>query len=335
MRSLHLVLASAPDPEPIASTDAFWQRHRAVALLEPLSIDQAILGGFSADRVGFAFASGYQAALRALVPDLPHDKVASLCVTERGGGHPRAIETRLEPDPSAGGSYRLTGKKRWATLSGEAGILLVAASTGVDETGKNLLRLVRVDSAAPGVRRQPMPEPPFTPELGHDEVELLPRRGDGGRRPARRRVRPLRAPLPHNRGRPRHRRALRVPDPRDPPPRPAHGPLRPLRRAPSRAPRARRSGPERARRPRRARGRARASPVVRSTSSTASGAGPNRRRTRAGSATGCCSRWRAACESGAGRARGSASPSRAARWRSRRGAQGRGSRAVAARCTPR
>ena len=172
MRSLHLVLASAPDPEPIAATDAFWQRHRAVALLEPLSIDQAILGGFSADRVGYAFASGYQAALHALVPDLPHDEVASLCVTERGGGHPRAIETRLEADPARAGAYRLTGKKRWATLSGEAGILLVAASTGTDELGKNRLRLVRVDSAAPGVRRVPMPEAPFTPELGHDEVEL-------------------------------------------------------------------------------------------------------------------------------------------------------------------
>ncbi len=178
MRSLHMVLASPPDPEPIASADAFWQRHRLAALIEPLPIDQAILGGFCADRIGYAFVSGYQAALHALLPDLPRDRLAALCVTERGGGHPRAIETRLEPvapvAPAAPGpvSYRLTGKKRWATLSGQAGILLVAASTGADEAGRNRLRLVRVESTAPGVRRQPMPEPPFTPEVGHDEVEL-------------------------------------------------------------------------------------------------------------------------------------------------------------------
>jgi hypothetical protein len=178
MRSLHLVLASPPDPEPIASSDAFWQRHRLAALIEPLPIDQAILGGFCADRLGYAFASGYQAALHALFPDLPPDRVAALCVTERGGGHPRAIETRLEPaspvarDGAGAPAYRLTGKKRWATLSGGAAVLLVAASTGADGAGRNVLRLVRVESTAPGVRRVPMPEPPFTPELGHDEVEL-------------------------------------------------------------------------------------------------------------------------------------------------------------------
>jgi acyl-CoA dehydrogenase len=177
MRSLHVVLASPPDAEPIESGEAWWSRHRAVALLEPLSIDQAIVGGFSADRVGFAFASGYQAALHALVPDLPPDRVAALCVTERGGGHPRVIEARLAPDGplGAGGvatAYRLTGKKRWATLSGVAGVLLVAVSTGTDAGGKNRIRLVRVESTAPGVKRTPMPEAPFTPEVGHDEVEL-------------------------------------------------------------------------------------------------------------------------------------------------------------------
>jgi hypothetical protein len=170
MRALHVILASPTDPSPIGSTDEWWARHRAVAAVESLPIDQAILGGFSADRVGYAFASGYQAALRALVPDLPPDRVASLCVTERGGGHPRAIETRLVPQGN--GLYKITGKKRWGTLSGRAGILLVAASTGADQQGKNRLRLVRVDSTAPGITLHPMPEPPFAPEVAHDEVEL-------------------------------------------------------------------------------------------------------------------------------------------------------------------
>ena len=42
---------------------------------------QAIAGGFAADRVGWAFASGYQAALRALVTDLPHDTLTAFCVS--------------------------------------------------------------------------------------------------------------------------------------------------------------------------------------------------------------------------------------------------------------
>jgi acyl-CoA dehydrogenase len=170
MRPLHVVLATAPDPEPIESREAWWQRHRAVALMEPLALDQAILGGFSADRLGYAFASGYQAALRALLPDLPPESVASMCVTERGGGHPRAIETRLEP--AGPGAYHVTGKKRWATLAGDAGTLLVAASTGADEAGRNRVRLVRIASTAPGVTRRPMPEAPFVPEIGHDEIDL-------------------------------------------------------------------------------------------------------------------------------------------------------------------
>jgi hypothetical protein len=170
MRSLRVVLGSAPDPTPIDSAQGWWQHHRAAASIEALPIDQAILGGFSADRVGYAFASGYQAALRALVPDLPPDCVASLCVTERGGGHPRAIETRL--DPQSGGGYRVTGKKRWVTLAGVAGVLLVVASAGLDAEGRNRLRLVRIPTTLRGVARRPMAEAPFTPEISHDEVDL-------------------------------------------------------------------------------------------------------------------------------------------------------------------
>ena len=175
MRSLHVVLATPPDQEPLASIDAWWQRHRTAGPLllgkptgEILPIDQAIVGGFLADRVGYAFASGYQAALRALVPDLPPDRIASLCMTERGGGHPRAVETRL--DEAGPGAYRLTGRKRWSTLSTEAGVLLVVASTGSDERGRNRLRLVRVESAAPGVTLHAMPAPPFTAEISHAEA---------------------------------------------------------------------------------------------------------------------------------------------------------------------
>jgi alkylation response protein AidB-like acyl-CoA dehydrogenase len=170
MRSLRALLQKAPDPASIPSREAWWERHRAAVREAARPIDQAVLGGFAADRVGYAFASGYQAALRALVPDLPADRLASICVTERGGGHPRAIETRLEPVGE--GRYRITGHKRWATLGDMSGVLLVVASAGADAEGKNRLRVARVEASRPGVTLRPMAQPPFAPEIAHDEIDL-------------------------------------------------------------------------------------------------------------------------------------------------------------------
>src|SRR3954471_8819518 len=170
MNVLARLLGGPLSATPLDSMQAFRERHRAVAGEAEGTLDGAILGGFAADRLGYAFASGYQAALRALVPDLPADRVVSICVTERGGGPPRAIETRL--DPIGGGQLRLTGHKRWATLGDAAGLLLVVASAGTDAAGRNLLRVVRVDATLPGVTLRPMPEPPFTPEIAHDEIDL-------------------------------------------------------------------------------------------------------------------------------------------------------------------
>ncbi|MFT3765529.1 MAG: acyl-CoA dehydrogenase family protein [Minicystis sp.] len=170
MRSVSAILTTPPDARPIAAREEWWARHCEVARGVSRPIDVATIGGFAADRLGYAFASGYQAALRALVPDLPADRLASICVTERGGGHPRAIETRLE---SIGeGRLKITGHKRWATLGDDSGLLLVVASTGTDARGRNSLRVVRVDASLPGVKLRPMPEPPFTPEIAHDEIDL-------------------------------------------------------------------------------------------------------------------------------------------------------------------
>lgn len=60
-----------------------------------LPIEWAVVGGCVGDRLAYAFAAGYQSALRRLFPFLPVETVASFCVTEAGGGHPRAIQCRL------------------------------------------------------------------------------------------------------------------------------------------------------------------------------------------------------------------------------------------------
>lgn len=142
----------------------------------PAPIDHALVGGALADRLGYAFAAGYAAALRRLVPTLAPETHACLCVTEAGGGHPRAIQTTLTPD---GDGFRLTGAKRWATLAGEGDVLLVAASEGW-EGERNRVRLVMLPANAPGVRCVALPETPFTPEIPHYEVSLDAVRVDAG-----------------------------------------------------------------------------------------------------------------------------------------------------------
>jgi acyl-CoA dehydrogenase len=162
---LRRLLADEPTPSVTATLDAWWSRHRLAPALEGPPIESAILGGFTADRVGFAFAAGYHAALRVLVPTLPRDHLVGLCATEAGGVHPRAIETRLD-----GG--RLRGTKSFATLAPFADELLIVASTGVSDDGKNRLRLVRIAREQPGVDVRPLLETPFTPEVPHAEVVL-------------------------------------------------------------------------------------------------------------------------------------------------------------------
>jgi len=84
--------ANAASCESVAD---WWPRHRAIASEHVDPIHQAIIGGFVADRVGWAFASGYQAALRALFPEAPADRICALCVTEADGNSPKAIKSTL------------------------------------------------------------------------------------------------------------------------------------------------------------------------------------------------------------------------------------------------
>lgn len=168
------LLAGPIDTSPVLSA-ADWQ-HRldeATAGLESTA-DRALVAGLTADRVAYAFAGGYQAALARLVAGKLERararKMTSLCITEEGGGHPRAVKTTLTPLPDGG--FEMTGRKQWATGAPLADRLLVAASRGLDEGGRNRLVVVVIDSKAPGVTLEKMPDPPFAPELPHAVVKL-------------------------------------------------------------------------------------------------------------------------------------------------------------------
>jgi hypothetical protein len=153
------------------SVEKWWPVFREARRAWPEPVDQALIGGVLADRVAYAFAAGYQAALCRMDPELPEDRLCCLSVTEEGGGHPRAVQSTFTPI-DGGKAYKLSGRKKWATLSSAGSVALVVASVGTDAAGRNQLRVARVDLGSPGVNVIPMPPPPFVPEIQHCRLEL-------------------------------------------------------------------------------------------------------------------------------------------------------------------
>ncbi|MCY1034078.1 acyl-CoA dehydrogenase family protein [Corallococcus sp. BB11-1] len=166
---LRFLLTEAPDSPSLDSVDAWWRRHLTVLPRFPLPADLALASGFRTDRLGYAFASGYHAALRSLFPQLPADRRVALCATESGGGHPNAIGTTLTP---SGAGWKLEGVKTYVTLGPYAELLLVVATEGRDAQGRNRLRMVVVDAKKPGVQVEPLPPLDFVPEVPHAALRL-------------------------------------------------------------------------------------------------------------------------------------------------------------------
>ena len=163
------LLAGGIEAKPCASVAEWWPSHRAIVRNYAATIDQAIAGGFHADRTGWAFASGYQAALRALFPGLPEDRICALCVTEADGNTPRAIRSTLQQTQDG---WRLEGAKRWTTLGPDGGLFLVAARDAEIAGERPALRVARVESSAEGVHVETMPPTKFVPEVPHARLRF-------------------------------------------------------------------------------------------------------------------------------------------------------------------
>ena len=165
MQILAHLLDSPIDYGERPSVELWWAGHLLLARRWPRTVDLALGGGLAADRPAWAFASGYQAALRALLPDLPADRPVALCASEQGGAHPRAVRTRLVGD-------RLIGSKTFVTLGSSAGILVVVASEGEGGDGRSRLRTVVLPARRAGITVRGGPELAFVPEVPHAALEL-------------------------------------------------------------------------------------------------------------------------------------------------------------------
>jgi acyl-CoA dehydrogenase len=182
--TLAMLFGSAAQAAPCESVSEWWPRYRSITVDCPTTIRRAIAGGLAADRLGWAFASGYQAALHALFPDAPDDRICALCVTEADGNSPKAIKSTLRKD---GSGWLLNGAKRWTTLGPDGALFFVAAREEAASAERPAIRIVRVSPGSPGLKIQAMPATKFVPEVPHarlefenlriEETEVLP--GDG------------------------------------------------------------------------------------------------------------------------------------------------------------
>ncbi len=155
------ILLSAPFA---ASMDVADWRAQLDRFADPFSL--AVLATRSCPSPGWAFACGYQAALRALLPAQMAGRVGALCATEAGGNHPRSIQTTLQDGV-------LNGEKTFVTLGEHAEVLLVVARTGTDSAGRPTLVACVVDSSAPGVRLEAGVPLPMVPEVPHAGLKLV------------------------------------------------------------------------------------------------------------------------------------------------------------------
>ena len=135
----------------------------------PLAL--AIEGGFAADRLAWAFAAGYQAALRTLLPDTAPRELLALCLTEADGNRPRDLRCMATPLPD--GRWQLQGEKSWATFGTAATTLLVIAVQGGSSAADHPhLRALRVPADAPGMRIDGLAGTDLVPELPHARLIL-------------------------------------------------------------------------------------------------------------------------------------------------------------------
>jgi len=160
----------AIDTTPLPTLEDWLPRFARVRAEWTHSVDRAIAGGFLADRLAYAFAAGYESALGRLVPSLDDGATAALCVTEEGGGHPKAIRTTLVRDGDA--SWRMTGRKKFVSMAADAKRLFVAATRGARDDGTSDLRLVAIDLPATGVAIELMKDLPFIPEIRHGALAI-------------------------------------------------------------------------------------------------------------------------------------------------------------------
>lgn len=169
-----------PSPVETLATFPQWEeRHRRAIQEAKTPIEQALMAGHSVDRLGYAFASGQQVAISAILGG-NQAGLAALCVAEDAGSDAADLQSHTKEG-------LLYGKKSSVMLGPAARVLWVVAreATQGSESGRFRLVRIKVPKANLEVRRLKSSE--MMPEIPHADIffegvdvmdeEILP--GDG------------------------------------------------------------------------------------------------------------------------------------------------------------
>lgn len=166
-RTLALINHAATTRERAAVTLSQWREGMQVGADTYVS---ALDFGARAGQLAFAFAGGYQAALRRLDVSLPPATFAALLLSEGKRQRPDELLTTLTP--AGDGRYRLDGEKSWVMGGAEADRLLVVARHGVRADGRVQAAVVVLPAQAPGILHSGRGEATFLPALPHGRVRF-------------------------------------------------------------------------------------------------------------------------------------------------------------------
>ncbi len=188
---LRTILTGQLKPQDFAGMSAWFEHYQSLGCSAAGPFERAVLGGASSNCMGFASASGYQAAISALFGNgrfegrrfengrfedgcIEKQQLSSLCVSEAGGNHPRAIETSLSGQQ---GELTITGQKSFISGAEDAQCMYVACKDlrdgdGLDAQGRPLIKLVRLATSEANVTIKKMTELKFLPEISHGTVRF-------------------------------------------------------------------------------------------------------------------------------------------------------------------
>jgi len=157
----------APLATPAMETgDAWLQCWQQLPFAEACALQLAIQGGFQADRAAWAFASGYQAALRDQFPAADGGGLYAFCLSEPGVRGSRNLQTRWRETESG---IQLQGSKSWTPLFEQCSGFFVACRSETEDSSEGTVaggfRVLCVPAKATGVTFSPREPGSFMPEL--------------------------------------------------------------------------------------------------------------------------------------------------------------------------
>lgn len=172
---LEYLIQSTPETSSAADLSLWQTQLNQIAEQWSESSEQAVVAGFNAPCIAFAFAGGYQAAMSRLLANatINESKTANafyaLCITEKEGNRPRHIASTLTKTEQG---WVLNGNKTYVTGGTGADRLIIAANAGVPTDELPSITMVNIPANRAGISIESLPTLPFIPELPHATVTL-------------------------------------------------------------------------------------------------------------------------------------------------------------------